>query len=121
MATQCPALFNQPAKVGVEFRCSTRDIDRWNIGLSESPYALLCRFSGHAFGSVRPCIDVTVTTGLIAEFADIDLKDGDPGGAKRQQADVIELHLEGEAARCPPEHLQLLRWGGEGVMLSQQG
>ena len=33
----------------------------------------------------------------------------------------IELRLEGGVARCPPEHLQLLRWGGEGVMLSQQG
>ena len=58
---------------------------------------------------------------LIAELADIDLKDGDPGGAKREQADVIELGLEGRVARCPPEHLQLLRWGSEGVLLSQQG
>ena len=58
---------------------------------------------------------------LIAEFADIDLKDCDSGGAKREQTDVIELRLEGGAARCPSEHLQLLRWGGEGVMLSKQG
>ena len=63
---------------------------------------------------------MTVPTGLIAEFTDIDLKDGDPGGVKREQADVIELRLEGGAARGPPEHLQLLRWGGEGAMLSQQ-
>jgi hypothetical protein len=46
---------------------------------------------------------------LIAELADIDLKDCDPGGAQREQADVIELRLEGGAARCPPEHLQLVR------------
>jgi hypothetical protein len=58
---------------------------------------------------------------LIAELADIDLKNGDPGGAKREQANSIELCLEGGAARYPPEHFQLLRWGGEGVMLSQQG
>jgi hypothetical protein len=58
---------------------------------------------------------------LIAELADIDLKDCDPGGAKREQADVIELRLEGGAARCPTEQFQLLRWGGEGVLLSQQG
>jgi hypothetical protein len=56
---------------------------------------------------------------LIAELADIDLKDCDSGGAKREQADVIELPLEGGAARCPSEYLQLLRWGGEGVLLSQ--
>jgi hypothetical protein len=56
---------------------------------------------------------------LIAEFADIDLKDGDPGGTKREQADVIELRLEWGAAHCPSEYLQLLRWGGEGVLLSQ--
>jgi hypothetical protein len=58
---------------------------------------------------------------LIAELANIDLKDCDPGGAKWEQADVIELRLEGGAARCLPEHLQLLRWGGEGAKLSQQG
>jgi len=121
VATQCPALFNQPAKVGVEFRRSARDVDRRNIGLSESPDALLRRFAGHLFGPVRSRIDVTVPTGLITELADIDLKDCDPGGAKREQADVIELGLEGGAARCPSEQLQLLRWGGEGVLLSQQG
>ena len=84
VATQCPALFNQPAKIGVEFRCSTRDIDRRNIGLSESADALLCRFAGHAFGAVRSCIDMTMSACLIAELADIDLKDCDPGGAKRE-------------------------------------
>ena len=64
---------------------------------------------------------MTVPTGLIAELADIDLKDCDPGGAKRKQVDSIELRLEGGIARCPPEHLQLLRGGSEGVLLSQQG
>ena len=73
------------------------------------------------FSPVRPRIDMTVPAGLIAELADIDLKDRDPGGTKRKQADVIELRLEGGAARGLPEHLQLLRGGGEGVMLSQQG
>jgi hypothetical protein len=121
MATECPALFNQPAKTGVEFRCATRDIDRRNIGLSERADALFRRFSGHAFGAVRSRIDVTVAAGLIAELADIDLKDCDPGGAKRKQADSIELRLEEGVARCSPEHLQLLRWGGEGVLLSKQG
>ena len=121
VTTQRPALFDQPAKVGVEFRCPTRDIDRRNIGLRESLDALLCRFAGHAFGAVRPRIDVTMSACLIAELADIDLKDGDPGGAKREQADAIELRLEGGVARCLPEQLQLLRWGGEGVLLSQQG
>ena len=48
---------------------------------------------------------MAVPAGLIAEFADIDLKDRDPGGAKREQADSIELCLEGWAARGPPEYL----------------
>lgn len=64
---------------------------------------------------------MTVPAGLIAELADIDLKDGDSGGAKRKQADSIELRLEGWAARDPPKHLQLLRGGSKGIMLSQQG
>jgi hypothetical protein len=47
--------------------------------------------------------------GLIAELADIDLEDCDPGGAKREQADVIESRLERGTTRGPPEYLQLLR------------
>jgi hypothetical protein len=46
-----------------------------------------------------------MSTCLIAELADIDLKDCDSGGAKREQANMIELRLEGGATRCPPEHL----------------
>jgi hypothetical protein len=46
---------------------------------------------------------------LIAELTDIDLKDGDPGGVKREQAYAIELRLEGGTTRGPPEYLQLLR------------
>jgi hypothetical protein len=61
-----------------------------------------------------------MSTGLIAEFADINLKDGDPGGAKREQSDAIELRLKGRIGRCPSKHLQLFRWGGEGMMLSKQ-
>jgi hypothetical protein len=52
---------------------------------------------------------MTVTAGLIAELADIDLKDGDPSGTKREQADVIELRVEGRGAHRPLENLQLLR------------
>ena len=62
---------------------------------------------------------MTMSACLIAELTDIDLKDGDPGGAKREQADVIELRLEGGATRGPPEYFQLLSGGGEGVLLSQ--
>jgi hypothetical protein len=62
---------------------------------------------------------MAVPTGLIAELADIDLKDSDSGGVKREQADVSELRLEEGIGRCPSEDLQLLRGGGEGVMLSQ--
>jgi hypothetical protein len=108
VATKGAALFDQPAKVLVEFRRSPRDIDCRNISLSESPNALLCRFSGHAFGAIRSRIDMTVAAGLIAEFADIDLKDCDPRGAKRKEADAIELCFEWGAARCLSEQLQLL-------------
>jgi hypothetical protein len=64
---------------------------------------------------------MTVPAGLIAELADIDLKDRDSGGAKREQADSIELCLEGWAARGPPEHLQLFRGGRKRIMSPQQG
>src|SRR5688572_32611634 len=98
MAIQCPALFNQPAKIGVEFRRATRDIDYGNVGLSKRADAVLRRFSGHVFRPVRPRIDMTVAAGLIAELADIDLKDRDSGRAKREQPDSIELLFKREAA-----------------------
>jgi hypothetical protein len=64
---------------------------------------------------------MAVTASLIAELANIDLKDGDPGRAKRELADAIELRFEGGVSRGLLEHLQLLGWGGEGVLLSKQG
>ena len=64
---------------------------------------------------------MTMSAGLIAELANIDLKDGDPGGAKREQSDAIELRFKGWAARGCPEDLQLLHRGGEGAVLSEQG
>jgi hypothetical protein len=64
---------------------------------------------------------MAVPADLIAEFADIDLEDRDPGGAKREQTDSIELRLKGWAARDSPEHLQLFRGGGKRIMLPQQG
>jgi hypothetical protein len=97
-----------------------RDIDRRNIGFRKGLDALICRFAGHAFGSIRSRIDMTVSTGLIAELADIDLKDRDPGGVKREQADGIELRFEGRTACRSPEYLQLLRGGGEGILLPKQ-
>ena len=48
---------------------------------------------------------MAVLTGLIAQLADIDLKDGDSGGAEREQIDAFELSLKGGAARNPLEHL----------------
>jgi len=119
MSTKGSALFDQPAKVGVKFRSPTRDIDCRNISFLEGLDALLCRFSGHTFGPIGPGIDMAVPAGLIAELADIDLKDCDSCGAKGGQADPIELSLERRPARCLPKHLQLLRRGGKGVLSSQ--
>jgi hypothetical protein len=50
-----------------------------------------------------------MSTCLIAELTDIDLKDGDPGGSKWEQADVIELRLERGTTHGSLEYLQLLR------------
>jgi len=82
MSTKGSALFDQPAKVGVKFRSPTRDIDCRNISFLEGLDALLCRFSGHTFGPIGPGIDMAVPAGLIAELADIDLKDCDSCGAR---------------------------------------
>jgi hypothetical protein len=52
---------------------------------------VLCRFFGHLLRPVQPCIDVAVPAGLITEFADVDLKNGDTGGMQRAESDSIEL------------------------------
>lgn len=121
VATERPALFDQPAKVRIEFWGSPRNVDGGNVGLRQSLDTALRRFPGHTLGPIGPRINVTVATGLIAELADIDLKDGDPGGTKRAQADVIELGYEGGTTRRPSENFQLFQGGSERVMLSDQG
>ena len=39
---------------------------------------------GHHLGAPRPGIDMAMATGLVAEFADIDLEDRDACGAQRR-------------------------------------
>ncbi|HEU0006566.1 MAG TPA: hypothetical protein VFS12_11300 [Terriglobia bacterium] len=61
-----------------------------------------------------------MSTGLIAELADIDLKDGDPSGAKGEQANSAQLRLEGRATCHSSEQFQLLHCGSKTVMLSKK-
>jgi len=105
MAVESVSLFDQPAKIRIQLRCPACDIDRRNIGLRESCDTLFRRFAGHAFGPVRPRIDMAMPAGLIAELADIDLKDRDPGSTKREESDAIQQRLKGEVLPGAPENL----------------
>jgi hypothetical protein len=64
---------------------------------------------------------MAMAAGLIAELADVDLKDGDSSGTKREQANPIELRLKGWRTRDGPKKLQLFCRRGEGAQLSQKG
>ena len=66
-------LFDQPAKRGVQFRCTTSDIDRlWCCGANKVQGQLrsMTIQNLRAFG---PGFDMTVQACLVTQFADVDL------------------------------------------------
>src|SRR5262249_29654236 len=79
MASQRSRLFDEPSKVGIQFRRPARNIDGWNIGLRQRLHAQLSCVARHALGPLRSCIDMTMLAGLVAELSNIDLKHCDPG------------------------------------------
>src|SRR5262245_55469517 len=85
MASQPSRLFDQPSKIGIQFRCPAGDIDCWNIGLREGLDAKLSRVARHALDPLRSRINMTMLAGLVAELPDIDLKHGDPGCPQREE------------------------------------
>ena len=62
-----------------------------------------------------------MATGLVAEFADIDLEDGDSSGVEGMQAGLIELRLKGWIRDGPFQHFKLFGSRGEGIVSPQSG
>jgi len=79
MPVESTDLFDQPPEIQIKFRRTAGKIHRGNIGLGKRGNAQLCGFSRHDLGAVGPRIDMAVATGLVTEFADIDLEDRNAG------------------------------------------
>jgi hypothetical protein len=93
VASERASLFDKPAKVGIQLRGSTRDVDGWNIGISQSSDAEFGRLPRHALYPIRPCIDVTMPARLVAQFPNVDLKDRNTGCVKGEETRAIQLFV----------------------------
>ena len=106
MPTERGALLDQPSKAGVELRGTASDVHDGDSETPEHVHTLLGCLPRHDLGAVGSSIDVAVPTRLIAELADVDLKDLDRRGPQRPQSlrteRVSERLLEGQAMEQRP-------------------
>jgi len=59
------------------------DVHDAGVGLAEGSEAKLDRLAAHHLGgAIRTRVDMAVLAGHVAELADVDLEDLDPGGAQ---------------------------------------
>lgn len=73
-------------EVGMQLRCASRDVEPRDAGVLEEAETRLEHIAGHHLDAIGPRIHVTVTAGLIAALADVDLQDLDLRGPERIQA-----------------------------------
>jgi len=78
-------------------------------------------FQGHGFEPIWAGINMTVATGLVAEFSNIDLKDGDACRVQRRQACLMKLGIKREMRGRLGQHSELFGRRGKGILSSQQG
>jgi hypothetical protein len=64
---------------------------------------------------------VAVAAGLVAEFADVNLKDRDAGGVQREEAGLIEARLKCKAAVRFRKQRELPGGGSQRIVSAQQG
>ncbi len=87
MFAQLACGLDQPTKVGVHLRSAAGDIHGLHRGQArQSIDTLVGGLGAHDFGARRRGVDVAVPAGLIAELANVDLKDGEPGAANLRRA-----------------------------------
>ena len=103
MPTERGALLDQPSKAGVELWGTASDVHDGDSETPEHLDTLLGGFPRHDLGAVGASIDVAVPTRLIAELANVDLKDLDRRGPERPQSlrteRVSERPLKGQATK----------------------
>src|SRR5579883_621148 len=79
VAAERARLLDEPAKVRVQFRGAAGDVDNRNRSARQRGDTKLHRLARHLLAAIGARVDVTVFAGLVAELADVDLKDFDLG------------------------------------------
>ena len=102
----------------IEFRRASGDVNSRDSGVSEDLDAEFGDLFGHDLAAIGTGIDVAVPAGLITEFADIDLKHGDAGCAKRREPCFGKAGLEREAGRLV-EDAKLFLAGREWILAAE--
>jgi hypothetical protein len=73
VTAQSARLLNQPTKLRIHFRGTTRDVQGWNLRLGQHLDDSFRNLARHAFPSTGTSIDMTMSAGLITQLADVDL------------------------------------------------
>ena len=73
LSAPTPTLARQTTKLGVHLGRTTGDIERAHRMPVQECEHRLDRLLAHRLGALRPRIDVTVTTALVAAIAEVDL------------------------------------------------
>ncbi len=94
LPSESAGLFDQPTEPGVEFWRSSCDVYSWDVGLGQSLNTLLRCLQGHGLGTIRAGVHMAVTTSLVTELADIDLKDAYSCRTERVEAGSMELRIK---------------------------
>ena len=92
--------FNEWHEFWVHLGRPARQVEGVRAGGLEDTADLAENLWRHPFPSIRAGIDVTVCARLVADGADVDLKDVEPGRAQRREAALAELFVKmGPAVR----------------------
>lgn len=106
-------LFDEPSKVWIHFGSPAGEIDGRDVGLFEDAKGRVHRLLRHDFGAVGPGIDMAVTAGLVTQFAQVELEDGDCGGGKRRSSALGQSPIKGGKVPTGAQSLSLGRRIGE--------
>jgi hypothetical protein len=94
VTAEADAPLDEPSETRVELGRASCDVDGWNPSPLERANAQIDRFLGHHLGAVWPCVDVAVSTRLVAELSEVYLQHFDPRSSKRREAVLGEYQVE---------------------------
>src|SRR6476659_5601024 len=105
--TEPPTSLDEPTKMRVQFRGAAGNVEDWYVGSLQNVEALFGGFQRHRFTTIGSGVDVAVTTGLVANFSEVNLKDLDLSRAKNGKSKLSQLVTKGRRSWDAAKHAKL--------------